>query len=120
MAILRMRRAARSSVADDPVPPITAAELAAEIGADATRAGHLLASAWALVQRYGPAAPDAIKREAIIRCSGWLHEQPRAAVRSESTGDISTNFAPTHVSALRHSGAMALITPWKVRSAGVL
>ena len=100
--------------------PITAAELAEVIGTDATRAGHVLATAWALVGRYAPDAPEAVLREAVVRAAGWLAQQPAAAVRSESIGELRTSFAPTHTGALRHSGAMALLSPWKVRRAGAI
>ena len=81
---------------------------------------RLGAAATTLVERYAPDAPIAIKNEATIRCAGWLAQQPAAAVRSESVGDIRTSFAPTHTSALRHSGAMALLSPWRVRRAGAI
>ncbi len=77
-------------------------------------------AAAALVERYAPDAPIAIKNEAVVRAAGWLAQQPAAAVRSESVGDISTSYAPTHTGALRHSGAMALLSPWKVRRAGAI
>ena len=99
---------------------VTADELAAETGVPVTRAGKLLAASLALVERYAPAAPEAIKDEATIRTAGWLAEQPAASVRSESTGDIATAYAPAMASALRHSGAMALLSPWKVRRAGAI
>lgn len=94
---------------------ITNAELSAALdlsssAGDAALAARLLAVATALVVRYAPDAPDAIANEAVIRCAGWLHEQPGAAIRSESIGDVSTSYAPTHTSALRHSGAMALLS----------
>ena len=79
-----------------------------------------LGPAAALVERYAPDAPSAIKNEATIRCAGWLVQQPAAAVRSESVGDIRTSYAPTHTGALRHSGAMALLSPWAVRRAGAI
>ena len=81
---------------------------------------RLGAAAAALVERYAPAAPQPIKNEATIRAAGWLAQHPAASVRSESVGDIRTSFAPTHLSALRHSGALALISPWKVRRAGAI
>lgn len=118
MPILEHLRGARQSVSPAPSPPLSAAELAEVIGTDATRAGHILASAWALVSRHAPAAPEAIQREATIRAAGWLAEQPAGGVRSESTGDISTSYAPSMTGALRHSGAMSLLAPWKVRRAG--
>ena len=87
---------------------------------DDARVQALGSAAAALVERYAAGAPDPIKFEAVIRCAGWLAEQPAAAVRSESTGDISTSYAPTMQSALRHSGSMALLSPWKVRRAGTV
>ena len=81
---------------------------------------RLGSAAAALVERYAPDAPMAIKNEATIRCAGWLVQQPAAAVRSESVGDIRTSYAPTHTGALRHSGAMALLSLWAVRRAGAI
>ena len=83
--------------------------------ATAQRLGSVAAE---LVERYAPSAPTPVKNEATIRAAGWLHEQPAAAVRSEAVGDISTSFAATHTSALRHSGGQALLSPWKQRRAG--
>ena len=97
---------------------ITATALAEAIGVDSATATRLLAVATALVERYALEAPDAISNEAVIRTAGWLSEQPAAAIRSETEGDIITSYAPTHTSALRHSGAMALLSPWKARRAG--
>ena len=98
---------------------ITATELAEAVGVDSTTATRLLAVAAALVNRYAPAAPTAIANEAVIRTAGWLAEQPSAVDhQSESEGDIRTSYAPTMQSALRHSGAMALLSPWKIRRGG--
>ena len=99
---------------------ITAAELAEAVGVDSATAIRLLAVATALVERYAPDAPAAIANEAAIRCSGWLAEQPNAAITSETEGDIRTSYAPTMLSALRHSGAAALLSQWKVRRAGAI
>ena len=99
---------------------ITVAELAEAIGTDSTTATRLLAVATALVERYADGAPDAIANEAVIRCAGWLAEQPAAAITSETEGDIRTSYAPTAMGALRHSGAMALLSPWKIRRAGAI
>ena len=98
------------------------ATLRASVGADLDneRVQALGAVGAALVERYAPGAPQAIKDEAVTRTAGWLAEQPAAAVRSESTGDISTSFAPSMQSALRHSGSMALRSPWKIRRAGTI
>lgn len=87
---------------------------------DDARVQALGAAASALVEKYAPAAPGPIKDEATIRTAGYLHQQPAAAVRGETTGDIRTSFAPSLPSALRHSGSMALLSPWKVRRAGAI
>ena len=97
---------------------ITAAELGEAVGVDSVTATRLLAVAAALVTRYAPDAPDAIQGEAILRVSGWLSEAPASGVRSESIGDISTTFSPMATGALRASGGMALLSPWKVRRGG--
>ena len=96
--------------------------LKAAIGPDLTdeRVQALGATAAALVEQYAPDAPSPVKNEAVIRTAGYLAEQPAAAVRSESTGDVSTSFAPSMQSALRHSGSMALLSPWKIRRAGAI
>ena len=99
---------------------ITAAELGEAAEISSTEAQRLLPVVTELVTRFAPAAPDPISKEAAIRCAGWLAEQPSAAVRSESTGDIATAYAPTHTSALRHSGAMAILSAWKIRRAGAI
>ena len=99
---------------------ITVSALATALRVNSTEATRLLAVSTALIDRYAPDAPEAIANEAVIRCSGWLDEQPHAAVRSETIGDISTAYAPNMQSALRHSGAMALLSPWKIRRAGAI
>lgn len=99
---------------------ITPDDLAIELGIPVNRASQLLNVSTALVIEYAPAAPAALQDEAAIRCAGWLAEQPGASIRSESTGDISTSYATNNLSALRHSGAMALLTRWKVRRAGAI
>ena len=99
---------------------LTAAQLAEAVGVSLTTATRLLAVAVELANRYAADAPDAISNEAAIRTAGWLTEQPAAAVRAETEADISTSYAPSMQSALRHSGAMALLSPWKIRRAGAI
>ena len=97
------------------------AELGAALGeADDTVTARLGATAAALVQRYAPDAPEPIKCESVIRTAGWLREAPSYGARSESEGDISTSFTPSMTGALRASGAMGLLSPWKIRRAGVV
>ena len=99
---------------------VTAAQLAAETGADTDRARRVLEAASEMAVRYAPDAPTALLNEAVIRCGGYLLDQPADARRSETTGAVSTSWAATHTSALRHSGAMALLSPYKARRAGAI
>ncbi len=121
MAIIQ-HRGARATAAPDPdptpVPALSAADLASEIGTDATRAAHILASVEALVERYAPDAPAGVKREAVIRAAGWVAQAPSAGQRREDTGDVSTGFSPTMTGCLSASGAKGLLAPWRVRRAG--
>ena len=117
---VRSAPGARQGGTPAPTPPITAAELAEMIGADATRAGYVLAAVWPRVDQYAPDAPTEVQREAIIRFAGWLVQAPAGGVRSESTGDISTTFSPSMLSGFRASGAAALLSPWRARRAGAI
>ena len=96
--------------------------LKAEIGADLTddRANALGATASALVEQYAPSAPQAVKNESTIRTAGYLTEHPSAAVRQDTVGEVAVAYAATHTGALRHSGAMSLLSPWKKRRAGAI
>ncbi|MDE2783791.1 MAG: hypothetical protein OXK77_12610 [Gemmatimonadota bacterium] len=100
---------------------ITGAELEAVIGAERAVAERLLSVATAVVERYAPDAPSDIQNEAVIRFAGYLH-QSRATIafRSTSIGGIDVQGPPTHAPAFRNCGAMALLSPWKVRRAGVI
>ena len=72
-------------------------------------------AARSLVSRYAPGAPGCVRDEAIIRTVGYLVDRwtARASVDSQSQ-------APGQLSALRHSGSMALLSPWKVRRGGAI
>ena len=99
---------------------ITASELASALGVDAGTATRLLEVATELVERYAPLAPGVVQDEAVVRTSSWLHQAPAAGQISESVGDLSTRWSASSMSALRHSSAMSLLSPWKRRRAGVL
>ena len=100
---------------------LTDAEIAAALAVNDALAARLHAVAVALVERYAPDAPPAVQNEAAIRCAGWLAESPAGAIRSEVTGDVRTTFdGARSLGALRHSGAMGLLSPWKVRRAGAI
>lgn len=76
----------------------------------------------AMVCRYAPKAPDVVLREAIARTAGWLLDMPDASFsrlqRPGGLGEIE--YMRGHLSALRHSGAMSMLSPWKVRRAGAV
>ena len=99
---------------------LSAADLATAIRATPEVAGRLLAVASELVERYAPAAPEAVQNEAVIRTSGYLAQHPADGRRESTIGGISSGWAPTHTSALRHSGAMSLLSPWIIRRAGII
>ena len=99
---------------------LTRQELATAIRATADVAGRLLPVATELVERYAPNAPPSVQDEAVIRTSGWLVQQPMDARRSTTVGGVSSSWAVTHTSALRHSGAMALLSSWKIRRGGAI
>ena len=99
---------------------ITADDLRAAIGTDLDTATRLLPVATALVVRFAPDAPDAIQNEAAIRVAGWVAEAPASGVRSEAVGDVRTSWSPSSPVAMRASGAMALLAPWKARQLGVV
>ena len=99
---------------------LSAPELAAAIHSDASTAARLLPVVEAMVERHAPNAPQAIRNEAAIRAAGWLHGQPMANIRERSAGPLSASYTPSMQSALRHSGAMALLSPWKIRRGGAI
>lgn len=75
-----------------------------------------LAVAKALVERYAATAPTAVQNEACLRVVAYLFDRP--AGLTEKSGDgFTVAAAPGHTGALRHSGAMALLNPWKSRRA---
>ncbi len=98
------------------------ATLKAIIGPDLTdtRVQSLGATAAALVERFAPDAPQAIKDEAVTRCAGWLAEAPAGGQRAEDQGDVRTSYTPSATGALRASGGMGLLSPWKVRRGGAV
>ena len=99
---------------------ITAEQLATALRQPADVAARLLPVAAEQVEDYAPDAPEATQNEAVIRCAGYLAQQPSDARRSTTVGGISSSWAVTHTSALRHSGAMALLSPFTVRRAGAI
>ena len=73
-----------------------------------------------LIEEYAPGAPQSIKDEAAIRCVGWLLYQQPDGVAEESIGPRSVKYQMGSKAALRNSGAMGLLTRYKVRRAGAV
>ncbi|MCY4394799.1 MAG: hypothetical protein OXC10_06665 [Rhodospirillaceae bacterium] len=86
---------------------LTDAALAEAIRADETSAARLRPVAIAVVDRHAPAAPEAVRDEAVVRLAGYLLDAPPAPA-----GD-------SYAGALHNSGAKALLSSWKVRRAGL-
>ena len=88
---------------------------------DDTRAGEIGELAAALVERYAPAAPAAVKDEAVIRFAGYLAQSSNyGAIRKGGVGPLSIEYITNHASMFRNCGAAALLTNWKIRRAGVI
>ena len=79
---------------------------------------RLGAVASALVERYASAAPQTIRDEAVIRTLGWLASRPADSRMSQDAVGVSTSWSPGMTGALRHSGAMSLLSGFKIRRAG--
>ena len=69
---------------------------------------RVLATASAMVSAYAGDAPEPIKDEAVVRLSGWLYDSDPAG---------STPGGPA---AMRSSGAASLLSPYRVRRAGLV
>lgn len=107
---------------------LTAAALREHLGLPDDAAGLATATrlhgvASAMISRYAPDAPDAISDEAMIRLAGYLRHsgidvQP---VRQLEMGDLRLDFgARMGRDPLRSSGAMQVLSPYKVRRAGAI
>ena len=65
-----------------------------------------LATADAMVERYAPEAPEAVRDQAKVQTTAYLY-----------AGRSSDDPPPD---ALRHSGSVSLLSPWRVHRAGVV
>ncbi len=99
---------------------ITASELAEAAQLTPAQAARLLVVASALVVQFAPGAPEAVLNEAVVRTAGWLGHTPAGSLTRVETGPRSSEFAASQKGALRHSGAMSLLSPWKVRRGGAI
>lgn len=98
---------------------IDAQVLADEVGVDLPTGTRYLGLATAMHARYLGAAviEDELSNEGCIQIAGTLKDKPPGGVRSIEAGPLNASFAPSMVSVLRSSGAMALWSPYKRRRA---
>ena len=103
-----------------PDPVVTAETLMEAAGLTAAEAARLAPVVSLMVDRYSPAAPLALRQEAAIRVAGWLVDSPTSNLRKSTIGPVSSyDFAATQRGALLHSGAKALLAPYRQRTAGL-
>ena len=104
---------------------VAVADVDAEDDAGIVEAARLLAIAAPLVAAYlrdpdnTMGCPDAVRDEAVIRTAG--HVQSRATYGVQEgrvkAGGVQIDITPAARSAVRQSGAAALLAPWVRRSA---
>ena len=68
---------------------------------------RLLAVAVATIERAAPEAPEVVRDEAAIRFCGYVYDQP------------NTTGGDRYAAALRNSGALSIIGPWRVHRGGL-
>jgi len=83
------------------------------------------ATASALIERESPGAPQAVRTEAMIRLCGYLLQSDsrdgNLFVTGAELGPQKLNYnPPSPQAAFRLCGAKALLSPWKIRSAGLV
>ena len=103
---------------------LTAADLHVHLCLEHSPAGNATASrlfnvARALVERYAPACPDDVHAEALLRTAAFIHSDDPAlrVLRSVKVADALEVEPRAPGSAVRLSGAAALMSPWRVRRA---
>ena len=90
------------------------------------RVAEVAQTALVLCHTYAPGTPDEILRESAIRVTAWLigtRPNARSEKKSDPSGaalDITFQNQSTTPNALRNSGALSLLAPYKVRRAGVI
>ena len=64
--------------------------------------------------------PAATRAEAIVRLAGWLAQSPASGILETQRGERQfQQYRSTRTNGLRSSGALGLIAPWQVHSAGL-
>ena len=103
---------------------VTAAELRQHLGLEDDTVGNatatrLLNVCKGLVERYAPYAPDDVHNEALLPTAAYLHagDPSLRVLRSVKVLDALEVEPRAPDSAVRLSGAAALMSPWRVRRA---
>ena len=94
------------------------AALATACGCSEDVAGRLGPVVAELVERFASGAPPAVKSEAVVRAAGWLAGN-KPGLRKVNVRSVDIEYSGGQ-SALRHSGAMSLLSPFKIRRAGAI
>ena len=102
------------------ITSLTASDFETSLKVDTATASRLYGVAVELVQQYAPLAPVAVMDESVTRIFGYLNDMPKAALRRESAGDFAISYTQGALDPLRHSGAMAILSPFKRRRAGAI
>ena len=76
--------------------------------ANRTAVTRIQGAVTALVEKFAPGAEGVVKDLAVMRCVGYIQEAPASA-------PARMNFA----NAMEHSGANAMLAPWREHGAGV-
>ena len=88
--------------------------------ADDSTIDRLGGAASALVEAFAPGAPQVVKDEAVIRCAGYMDGTPYIGVTRLSVGAVDMVFDRDRTrSALRLSGAKALLASWRAPGAAI-
>ena len=116
-----------SSWPDDPAPAIAEFVKRLDFAILPDNPMHLAeldGPAAALVERYAPGGPQPIRNVAVVRAVQYLAARPGDMAVSvlESRGDAAyeRQWSPAMGSALRGSGAMAMLTAWQERRLGTV
>ena len=87
-------------------PQLSGALRLGDTSEETAEATRLLSYSTEAVTRHAPSAPDVVQNEAVIRLSGYLFDQPNAG------------RGMAYASALRNSGASAILLPYRIHRAG--
>ena len=93
--------------------------IAGRAGYSDDAASALGSAAAAMIEDFAPSAPQPVKDEAVIRLAGYWAGSDFGGVESDtSVGNAAASYFKPPQSAFRYSGAMGMLSRWRVRRAG--